>query len=157
MSPHWINTPTPQLDQLEQSAGTTDLPIWSVKTFETRNKYEENSTSSLDNDASQNNPISPNNPVTVEITPAPEVKTEAKTRVPKRVAPPPPKKKSRKKAKAPLPTPGAQEGVVYDVPVTGQRWFSRRKKMSSKSKEYKELNVNQLQAPNTYTTPQVKS
>lgn len=143
VSPHWINTPTPQETR---SLETTDLPIWSVNTFASASNLnkckENNSTSSIDNVSA--------NPNTDGANPSAHNANSNKV-VPKRVAPPPPKSKSRKKGKAEPST--TSEPAEYAVPVVSHGWFGRKKKPS----KYKELNLNQMQAPSTYTAPQISN
>lgn len=68
---------------------------------------------------------------------------------PKRVAPPPPKNKHKKKAAG---SKGDLEvSVVYDEPVS-THWYSRKKRPSKR--QYKELNLKQVQTPNQYSKPQ---
>jgi hypothetical protein len=115
--------------------GITSLPIWSVDTF------------APSPNACESEPQVPT--ITINNVPA---DSAANSRIkPNRVAPPPPKgKKWRRKASA-----GSKhdlgESTEYDVPVTSH-WYSRKKKPSKT--QYKELNLNQVQAPSQYAKPQ---
>lgn len=109
--------------------GVSDLPIWSVKTFE-----------------------SGSNPNRSEAGAG----AVRKTRVPVRVAPPPPRKKKKKKSGEGEAAGGTSESVEYAVPLTNSHsWFSRKKKAAMS--KYKELNVTQVQPPSTYAAPNTSS
>lgn len=147
VSPHWIDTPT---QQKSESLGITDLPIWSVKTFTnpTLNlNNDTNSTSSLSNNGTSHENTLNTESSASESTPKSKV-------TPKRVAPPPPKNKNKKqKSSSEDKKEITREPVEYAVPVTNHGWFGRKKKKSA----YKELNLNQIQLPSTYSIPEVST
>ena len=160
VSSHWVanlsghNSPT---------KGVTDLPMWSVRTFTaTAAEADSRPGSSAEGQERYLGSQPPSSFTTMgagqsqaETSPAALTKEEQhgspkKSITPKRVAPPPPKNKKGRKNKEERERAAS---VEYEVPVVGQRWFSRRKKSSMMKSNYKELNLQQVQPPSTYTTP----
>lgn len=147
-SAHWISQPG-TTDIKTESLGITTFPIWSAQTFsEPAAPSNKSNTVNQPTITINGENVDPPDSDPPNSDP-PDSNTKARSKIqPKRVAPPPPKgKKHKRKGGGEV-----EESAVYEVPAGTSRWFSKKRRPPKM--QYKELNLNQVEAPSSYAKPQ---